>query len=155
MPRKKDTVMTDEAQEVQGKTRKTGEQTKVGELMLPEWRSELKYTIPIEGIREEMKAQALKEPVIYEEFVFPQVSNEEQANAVMRAKEWSLIDEVNAKLTGAARSSCYQATSALYKESKVTANQIAERAIKDLKRLGFSEDEARGMIDSRPVAVND
>lgn len=138
--------MTDEAQEKQGSQRETGENVVIGEVTLKEFTSTLTYTIPSEGVREEMKARSGEK--IDRKFLFGQVDSEEQAKAVMAAKDWSVIDYVNGELKGNARSSCYQTTSALYKESKVTAEQIMERSIKDLIRLGVTEDIARATIEA-------
>ncbi len=138
--------MTDEAQEKQGSQRETGENLVIGEVTLKEFTSTLTYTIPTEGVREEMKSRSGEK--IDRKFLFGQVDSEEQAKAVMAAKDWSVIDYVNGELKGNARSSCYQTTSALYKESKVTSEQIRERAIKDLIRLSVPEDVARATVEA-------
>ncbi len=138
--------MTDEAQEKQGSQRETGENVVIGEATLKEFSSTLSYTIPSEGVREEMKARSGEK--IERNFLFGQVDSEAQANEVMAAKKWSVIDYVNGELKGNARSSCYQTTSALYKESKVTSEQIQERAIKDLIRLGVPEGTARATVEA-------
>jgi len=137
--------MTDEAQEKQGSQRETGENVVIGEVTLKEFTSTLSYTIPAEGVREEMKSRSGEK--IERNFLFGQVDSEEQAKAVMAARKWSVIDYVNGELKGNARSSCYQTTSALYKESKVSSDDIMERAIKDLIRLGVPEDLARATVE--------
>ena len=133
--------MTEEAQEKQASQVETGENIIVGETTLKEFSSKLSYTIPSEGVREEMRARSGEK--IERKLTFGQVDSDVQAKEVMTEKDWSLIDFVNDQLKAGARSSCYQSTSALYKESKVTADQIKERAIKDLIRVGVPEDIAR------------
>ena len=139
--------MTD-TQETQGKAKATGENVVVGSgdeaITLAEFESTLSYTIPSEGVREEMKHRAGEK--VNKTFVYGQVETEEQAKAVMAARDMSVIDYVNDTLKSNARSSCYQTTAALYKESKVTAEQIQERAIKDLIRVGVPEDVARATV---------
>jgi aspartate/glutamate racemase len=71
-----------------------------------------------------------------------------EAEAVMKDKEWSLLDMVNDTLKTNARSNAYQAALLPYRPSEVSAEDIQERMIRDYIRLGIPEDTARKQVQA-------
>lgn len=123
----------------------TTEKVKVGETELTVHQDNFSFTVPqADKIKPEQSHMAGKK---YEKtFSFPQVSDNDEAEAVCKAKEWTLVDFVNDALKSNARSSAYQAESALYRISEVSPDEIRERMIRDYIRLGVPEDVARTQV---------
>ena len=86
-------------------------------------------------------------------FEFKQVENETEAAAVIAEKKWSIVDMVNDTLKSNARSNAYQNALLPYRPSEVTPDEIKERVIRDLIRLGMPEDAARAQADSIVAAT--
>lgn len=72
----------------------------------------------------------------------------EEAEKLAESKGWTLLQFVNDTLKTNARASAYQNKLALYKPSDVSAEDIQARVIRDLIRLGMSEEQARAMVTS-------
>jgi hypothetical protein len=84
---------------------------------------------------------------IEKSFDFDVCENEQEAQAVIEKRKWNIVDLVNENLKANARSSAYQSATLPYKASDVSPEDIAERMVRDYIRLGFGEDEARGMVE--------
>lgn len=104
-----------------------------------------KFTIP------ENHPEAGKE--IEKGFDYQECETDDEAQTILTEKKLSLKDLVNDKLRSNARSNSYQNTLAMYRPSEVPPEQIAERAIRDLVRLGLSEEQARAMVESGVAAT--
>lgn len=85
-------------------------------------------------------------------FEYSQVENDVEANAVLTDKKISLVEIVNDKLKANARSNAYQTALLPYRPSEVSPDEIRERTIRDLIRLGMTEDAARNMVQSATAA---
>ncbi len=103
----------------------------------------LSYRVPKDSPVESLRGQ--KQEVNYTKQV---VQTVEQANEVMAAKEWTIVEMVNDKLGANARSNAYQAALAPHKPTKVSQDDIKERMIRDYIRLGIAEDVARAQVDA-------
>ncbi|MEM3038641.1 MAG: hypothetical protein QXE45_04520 [Thermoplasmata archaeon] len=80
-------------------------------------------------------------------FTYDQVESDSEAIDVIKAKGWSLTELVNDKLKSAARANAYQNALAPYRPSEVPPDQIRERVIRDLIRVGVPEDVARRQVE--------
>jgi hypothetical protein len=80
-------------------------------------------------------------------FEFVECENEQEALEYLQSKEWNIVDLVNAKILGLSRSSAYQNATAVYKPSEVSAEDIQNRMIRDMIRLGISEDVAKKQVE--------
>ncbi len=86
-------------------------------------------------------------------FEYQAVENDTEAATVLTEKKLSLVELVNDKLKMNARSNAYQTALLPYRPSEVSPEEIRERTIRDLIRLGMSEDAARAMVTSATVAA--
>jgi len=129
------------------KSEKTDDQ-----ISLKEHQTSLTYTVPAKDkLKPEQQHMAGKK--VEKNFAFPQVVNADEANQVMEIKGLSVVDYVNDYLKSNARSSCYQSTAALYKESKLSAEEILERSVRDMIRGGIPEDIARAAMEGAKASV--
>lgn len=85
-------------------------------------------------------------------FEYRQCDNDTEAQEVLTEKKWSLSGLVNENLKVNARSNAYQAAILPYKPSEVSQEDIQERMVRDYIRLGFSDDEARNLVNSALAA---
>lgn len=81
-------------------------------------------------------------------FEYSVCENDAEATQVLTDKKLSLTEIVNDKLKANARSNAYQAALLPYRPSEVSAEDIQERAIRDLIRLGMAEEQARALVTS-------
>lgn len=86
-------------------------------------------------------------------FSFRQIATVEDAEAVIKAKEWALVDMVNKQLKANARSNAYQAAMAPHKVSDVPPEQVFERTVRDMVRQGIPETMARELLKNTLSAV--
>lgn len=123
----------------------TGKTIEIGGAKLQEHKDTLSFTVPPkEKIKPEQANRAGEK---YEkEFIFPQVADDVEADAVCTEKEWSLVDFVNDALKNAARSSAYQSELTLYKLSEVSREDVVERMVRDFIRVGKTEVQARAIV---------
>jgi len=66
---------------------------------------------------------------------------------------WTLRDLVNDRIKSSARSNAYQAALLPYRPSEVSTEDIIERTVRDLIRLGLSEEQARATVTSSVSAA--
>jgi hypothetical protein len=85
-------------------------------------------------------------------FEYSVCENDAEASQVLVDKKLSLAEIVNDKLKANARSNAYQAALLPYRPSEVSAEDIQARAIRDLIRLGMSEEAARNLVTSATAA---
>lgn len=85
-------------------------------------------------------------------FEYRQVDGVEEANTLLAEKKWSLAGLVNDQLKTNARSNAYQTALLPYLPSKVSAEDIKERMIRDFIRLGATEEVARKQVEAVLVA---
>jgi hypothetical protein len=76
----------------------------------------------------------------------------DEANEILAKRKLNIVGLVSEKVKNLARSAAYQAATLVYKPSEVSAEDIQERAIRDLIRLGMSEEAARNMVVSATAA---
>lgn len=87
-------------------------------------------------------------------FEFQVCESNDEAQTVLDTKTkdnvsgWTLADLVNDKLKANARSNAYQNALAPYRPSEVSPEEIKARTIRDLIRLGMSEEQATAMVES-------
>lgn len=81
-------------------------------------------------------------------FEYDFCNSEDEARSVLEKKKLKLTDLVNDKLKSNARSNAYQTALLPYKPSEVSQDDIRERMIRDMIRLGISEEQARATVDS-------
>jgi hypothetical protein len=112
----------------------------------------LKFTVPQDTIKED----AVPGSKYDKQFTFRVVETEEQAQAIMKEKDLSLVDLINRKLKGDARSNAYQAETIAHTPVKlnVPASEVKERMIRDFMRLGLQESVARAQVESILAANN-
>lgn len=79
-------------------------------------------------------------------FDFKECETDEEAQKELTERKLSLRDLVNEKLKTNARSNAYQSAVLVYRPSEVSAEDIQARAIRDLIRLGMSEEAAKNMV---------
>lgn len=77
------------------------------------------------------------------EFTFPVCATQEQAEAVAAEKEWNFLEMVNDALKANARSAAYQSALIPHKAPTVSKDEIFERMVRDMQRMGVSEAKAR------------
>ena len=87
-------------------------------------------------------------------FDYQECENEQEAQEVMKKKEWKLVDMVNEALKANARSNAYQSALLPYKPSEVSPEDIKERMIRDYIRLGIPEDTARKQVEALLAATS-
>lgn len=87
-------------------------------------------------------------------FAYVEVDNVADAQQVIVDKGWNLVELVNRKLKQDARSAVYQAEMVRFKPSTVSPDEIRERTIRDLMRLGIPENVARAQVDGMLSAQN-
>jgi len=122
------------------------------QVTLKEHQTSLTYTVPAKDkLKPEQQHMAGKK--VSKDFAFAQVVNADEATQVMEIKGLSVVDYVNDYLKSNARSSCYQSTAALYKESKLSAEEILERSVRDMIRGGIPEDIARAAMEGAKASV--
>lgn len=80
-------------------------------------------------------------------FAFTECESEAEATEIATAKGWNLLTLVNDNLKAAAKSAAYQAAVLPYKPSKVSADDIKERMIRDYIRIGYSAEKARKKVE--------
>lgn len=114
-----------------------------------EHKDTLVFTVP-----KDAPSEADRGKEVPKEFSFRQIVSEADAYKVIAAKEWNLVELVNRKLKGDARSNAYQSLTLQYKPSTVSPDEIRERAIRDLMRIGIPEDMARAQVDAMLAAKN-
>lgn len=85
-------------------------------------------------------------------FEYQVCENDAEAQQVLTDKKLSLTDVVNDKVKANARSNAYQAALLPYRPSEVSPEDIQERAIRDLIRLGMDEESARNLVTSATAA---
>lgn len=85
-------------------------------------------------------------------FEYQVCENDAEATVVLADKKLSLTEIVNDKLKANARSNAYQAALLPYRPSEVSQEDIQERAIRDLIRLGMDEEAARNLVTSATAA---
>jgi hypothetical protein len=88
-------------------------------------------------------------------FEYQVCENDTEASQVLADKKLSLAELVNDKLKSNARSNAYQAALLPYRPSEVSTEDIQERAIRDLIRLGMPEDAARNLVISSTAAKSE
>jgi hypothetical protein len=109
----------------------------------------LDFTVP-----KEAPVEAERGTSVQREFEFRQITTEAEAYKVIASKEWNLVELVNRKLKGDARSNAYQALTLKYKPSTVSPDEIKERAIRDLMRIGIPEEMAKAQVEAMLAAKN-
>jgi len=114
---------------------------------LPESKDTFSFQVPNESPVESERGKKSDH-----EFTYAQVSNDDEAQAVCKIKEWSLVEFVNDALRSQARANAYQSLVAAHKPSKVSADEIKERMIRDYIRLGIPADTARAQVESMLAA---
>jgi hypothetical protein len=101
-----------------------------------------KFRVPEDSKHEDAGKQ------IEKAFDYVECENESEAIDYIAQKEWNLVDIVNAKILGLARSSAYQNATAVYRPSEVSPEEIKARMVRDFIRLGVSEEVAKAQVDS-------
>ncbi len=86
-------------------------------------------------------------------FEFKVCADTAEAEAVIEDKDWSILDMVNERQKGAARSNAYQNALMPYKPSEVSSDDIKARMIRDAIRAGHTEESATTLIESLFSAV--
>jgi len=86
-------------------------------------------------------------------FTYPVCETDEEVDTVLEGKGWDLKSMVNDALKANARSNAYQLALAVYKTTR-TPEALRTDIIKDLVRLGFSEEVAAQQVDSMLAAQN-
>ncbi len=92
-------------------------------------------------------------------FEFDVCESESEASDVIAKKTadgkkgWSLTEMVNETLKANARSNAYQAALLPYRPSEVSAEEIQERIVRDLIRIGIPEAMARAQVSGAVAAV--
>lgn len=138
--------MADVIDEVQDGPVATGDTVTVSDKVeLPEYSDKLNITVPKDARPDSPRKAGEKYQI---NFSFGQVENDEQAQAVCAAKDWSLVKFVNEALKYAARSAAYQRELALYRESEMTPEKARERLIRAFIKQGVPEDVATKMVDA-------
>lgn len=99
------------------------------------------YTIP-----ENSPVEASRGVKEEKTFTFDVCETAEEAHKVLTDKGWSLVTLVNDNLKAAARANAYQAALAPHRPTEVSAENIQERMIRDMIRLGIAEDVARAQV---------
>ena len=79
-------------------------------------------------------------------FTFDVCETAEEAHKVLSDKGWNLVTLVNDNLKAAARANAYQAALAPHRPSEVSQDDIRERMIRDMIRLGIDENTARTQV---------
>lgn len=109
----------------------------------------LEFTVP-----QDAPSEADRGKKVEKEFSFRQITTEAEAYKVIATKEWNLVELVNRKLKGDARSNAYQSLTLQYKPSTVSPEEIKERAIRDLMRIGIPEEMAKAQVEAMLAAKN-
>lgn len=79
-------------------------------------------------------------------FEYQVCETETEATAILAERKLSILEMVNDKLKGNARSNAYQAALLPYRPSEVSESDIVERMVRDFIRLGVAEDVARKQV---------
>lgn len=108
----------------------------------------LTFTVPSDSPVESERGKEYER-----EFSFRQVDNEDDARKVIDAKKWSLVDIVNNKLKGGARSNAYQAALAPHKASDVDPEKVFESTVRNMVKQGIPEAMARELLKNTLSAV--
>lgn len=108
----------------------------------------LTFTVPTDSPVESERGKEYER-----EFSYRQVDNEDDARKVIETKKWSLIDIVNNKLKGAARSNAYQAALAPHKAQDVDPEKVFESTIRNMVKQGIPETMARELLKNTLTAV--
>ena len=81
-------------------------------------------------------------------FEYDVCANEDEAVAELESRpKLTLVSLVNDYLKTAARSNAYQAAVIPYRASDVSPETIQERMVKDMIRLGMTEEAARSQVN--------
>ena len=119
---------------------------------LAEHKDTLTFKVPpVDRIKESQAHLAGTE--IKKDFSFGQVKDETEAQAVCEIKGWSLVEFVNDELRNNSRSSAYQSELMLYKRDDVDPEEVFERTVRNLIRMGISEDIARTQVQAMREAA--
>ena len=86
-------------------------------------------------------------------FEYQVCESEQEAQAVLTDKKWSILEMVNDVLRANARSNAYQAALLPYRPSEVSPEDIKERMIRDYIRLGIPEETARKQVEALLAAT--
>lgn len=86
-------------------------------------------------------------------FTYPICETDEEVNRVLDGKGWNVKEMVNDALKAQYRSNAYQLALAAYKTTR-TPEQLRADIIKDLVRMGFSEEVATAQVDTMLKAQN-
>ena len=79
-------------------------------------------------------------------FEFQVCENDSEAQDVLTRKNLSIVDLVNDRLKASARSNAYQAALMPYRPSEVSEEDIIERTVRDMIRVGIPEQTARETV---------
>lgn len=99
------------------------------------------YTIPENSPVEDSRGKKEEKT-----FTFDVCETVEEAHKVLAAKNWNLVTLVNDNLKASARANAYQTALAPHRPSEVSQDDIRERMIRDMIRLGIAEDVARTQV---------
>lgn len=86
-------------------------------------------------------------------FEFRAIATPEDAQEVIRIKEWDLVEMVNKILKGNARSAAYQAKMAPHKASDVDPEKAFEQTVRNLIKQGVPEAMAREVVKNTLLAA--
>ena len=100
------------------------------------------YKVPADSPVESERGKEVKDNA----FSFRQIKTAEDANAVIEAKGWDLVEMVNKILKANARSNAYQAALAPHKVSDVDPEKVFESTVRNMVRQGIPESMARELL---------
>lgn len=105
--------------------------------------AKLTYKVPADS---PVEAERGKE---YEKaFDYQQCESEDEAASVLKEKELSVLELVNAKLKAQGRANAYQAALAPHKPSTMSQDDAVESIVRAMIRQGIPESIARAQVSS-------
>lgn len=107
------------------------------------------YKVPADSPVESERGQDKKD----NPFSFRQVKTIDEANEVIKVKDWDLVEMVNKILKANARSNAYQAALAPHKVDNVDPEKVFESTVRNMVRQGIPESMARELLKNTLTAV--
>ena len=107
------------------------------------------YKVPADSPVEADRGKEVKD----NKFNFRQITTPDEANAVIAAKGWDLVEMVNKILKANARSNAYQSALAPHKVSDVDPEKVFESTVRNMVRQGIPESMARELLKNTLATV--
>lgn len=111
------------------------------------------FKVPKDAVNADGTPHADVGKEVEKSFDFTTLETDEEVLEYLTSEKTSVIKLVNDKIKANARSAAYQAALLVYKPSKLSKDEIAERIIRDYIRMGLSEEAARAQVAGMMAAL--